>query len=106
MSGHLLLRPLARACLALTVDLPYALERVLLPRLLRQPVFEPATPAQLAAVSTLWGGDGAASAPPERLDGAIEIVPNSTVAGQTTKHEREYHHRSARQADAECISGI
>ena len=44
---------IGRAVLALAVDLPYALEKPLMRRLLRTPVFEPATPTQLSAVAAL-----------------------------------------------------
>jgi len=54
-----------------TVHLPYTLEQALLPPLLRHPVFEPATPAQLAAVSALWGKDsGTVTSPAAQLSSA------------------------------------
>ena len=60
--GNLLTRPIGRALLALTIDLPYALEKPLMRRLLRTPVFEPATPTQLSAIAAFPSRDTAAGA--------------------------------------------
>ena len=89
VSGNPLLRPLARTGLALTVHLPYALERALLDPLLRQLVFEPATPAQLAAVSALWtstaGTEGSPTVPPATAVDAA--VLNGTASSFVTEHK-------------------
>ena len=84
-SSNPLLRPLARVWLAVTVHLPYTLERMLLPRLVRHPVFEAASPAQLAVISALWVGDGNSTvSSTAQLVGAGPAALNNTVGSLAT----------------------
>ena len=107
VGGHPLLRPLSRACLALMVDVPYALEHMWLPPLLRHPVFEAATPAQLAAISALWSMDGAASLLAEQQAAAVIPAPsNDTAASHVSGYKREFVGQTASGPFAECSSGL
>ncbi len=50
-AGNLLTKPIGRALFAVCVDLPYTLEKPLMRRLLKTPVFEPVTPTQLSVIA-------------------------------------------------------
>ena len=82
VSEQPLLRPLARVGLAMMMHLPYALERTLLAPLLGRLFFEPATPAQLAAISALWASEvGTAGSPTVQLGAAaLAAVLNGTAS--------------------------
>ena len=105
-SGRPWLRKLVRVWLAAVVHLPYALERALLQQLLRQPVFEPATPAQLAAVSVIWGSVGGSPAAARPAAATITaVLLNSTVGSHAGEHELGSDSWPVSR-DAVCVSGI
>ena len=82
-NGNLLTRSIGRGLLAICVDLPYALEKPLLRRLLHTPVFEPATPTQLSSIAVFPSRDTAKSA----ADGVPSVnimMPAVNVRGNDT----------------------
>ena len=88
------------------MHLPYTLEGPLLPPLLRHPVFEPATPAQLAAMSALWGNDsGTVTSPAAQLSTAAS---NATAGVTDAGMKRSVNLRAAgvdgRLSAGDCTS--
>jgi hypothetical protein len=84
--GNWLTQPIGRALLALAIDLPYALEKPLMGRLLRVPTFEPATPTQLSTIAAFrsrYTAAGANGVPSIMTTGLTSAVRDADVIGRT-----------------------